>query len=192
MTTTRRITTALATLAALAVAVLACAVLAGPASAAPRIDPATSSTAPAPRINPHGAHGASSSPSVNWSGYSAVGSTYTSITATWTQPAVVVKATDTYAAFWVGLDGDASDTPSSRSGPWPIPMRRSAYYVAWYEMYPAAMQTLSLDVHPGDVVTATVLWTGSTSFDLTLGDQTTGKSSRCTGPARPRERPPPR
>jgi hypothetical protein len=43
-------------------------------------------------------------------------------------------------------------------------------------MYPAAMQMLSLDVHPRDVITATVQWTGSTSFRLSLRNQTTGKS----------------
>jgi hypothetical protein len=173
VTTTPRISTALATLVA---ALVACAALAGVASAAPRIDPGASSTAPAPRINPSGAHGASSSVSRNWSGYSVSGGTYTSVTATWTQRAVAARSAETYAAFWVGLDGDGSDTVE-QIGTMGYTYAGSAHYVAWYEMYPAAMQTLSLDVRPGDVCTATVRWTGSASYRLTLQNQTTGKSS---------------
>ena len=170
-----RISTALAVLAA---TLAACAALAGVASAAPRIDPGGSGTTP-PRIDPSGAHGASSSVSLNWSGYSVSGDTYKSVTATWTQPAIVTRPAGTYAAFWVGLDGDGSRTVE-QIGTMGYTYAGTAYYVAWYEMYPAAMQMLSLVVRPGDLVTATVRWTGSTSYRLTLVNKTTGRKFTTT------------
>jgi hypothetical protein len=160
--TTAHIRTGLIALATIAAALFVCAALAGIASAAPRIDPS-------------GPHGTSGSTSLNWSGYSVAGGTYSSVTATWTQPAVVARSTDTYAAFWVGLDGDGSDTVE-QIGTMGYTHAGTSYYVAWYEMYPAALQMLSLAVHPGDAVTATVQWTGSTTFRLTLDNQTTGRS----------------
>ena len=181
MKTTLRFSNALTVLAATLVAFAA---LAGVAAAAPRIDPATSRSAPAPRINPSGAHGASSSISSNWSGYSATGGgPYTSVTATWTQPAVVARATETYAAFWVGLDGDGNVNYDSveQIGTIGYTYAGTAYYAAWYEMYPAPMYMItSMPIRPGDVVTATVQWTGSTSFMLSLQNQTTGKSYATT------------
>jgi hypothetical protein len=175
--TTPRISSALA---ALAATLVACAALAGSAAAAPRMDRATSGTAPAPRIDPSGPRGSSNATSLNWSGYSTSGGLYTSVTATWKQPAVVARAAETYAAFWVGLDGDGSDTVE-QIGTMGYTYAGIAYYVAWYEMYPAAMrQIASVPIRPGDVVTATVLSTGSTSFRLTLENQTTGRSSTIT------------
>ncbi len=45
--------------------------------------------------------------STNWSGYDVNGGgPYTSVSATWTQPAVDCAKTPTaYSSFWVGLDG---------------------------------------------------------------------------------------
>ena len=50
--------------------------------------------------------------SSNWAGYAvtSTGTTYTSVTATWTQPKVTCDASDagTESAFWVGLGGYSS------------------------------------------------------------------------------------
>jgi len=179
------------TLGALAAALLVCAVLAGAALAgtaaaapridpgAPRIDPGASTSGVAPRVNPLGARAASSSTSRNWAGYSVSGGTHTSVTATWTQPAVAASAAETYAAFWVGLDGDGNVSHDSveQIGTLGYTFGGATYYSAWYEMYPYPMQEItSLTISPGDVVTATVLWTGSSTFKLTLRDFTTGQS----------------
>src|ERR671922_218395 len=50
--------------------------------------------------------------SSNWAGYAASGSngTFTSASASWTQPAGKCTGGSTYAAFWVGLDGYTSST----------------------------------------------------------------------------------
>ena len=48
--------------------------------------------------------------STNWSGYAATTGTYTSVSASWTQPAGTCSRGDQYAAFWVGLDGYTSSS----------------------------------------------------------------------------------
>src|ERR1035438_10402374 len=48
--------------------------------------------------------------STNWSGYAATTGTYTSVSASWTQPKGTCTSGDQYAAFWVGLDGYSSSS----------------------------------------------------------------------------------
>ena len=157
-----------AALTALAATLVVFAALAAGAAAAPRIDP------------PHPGRSSSGATSVNWAGYSVTSSSgFTSVTATWTQPAVKASEAETYAAFWVGLDGDSGREKDTveQIGTMGYTSGGHAYYDAWYEMYPAAMQPITkVTVAPGDVVTATVQWTGATSFTLKLTDQTTGKT----------------
>src|SRR5947209_8132214 len=54
----------------------------------------------------HGAgaisHAAQSS---NWSGYAATSGTYTSVSASWTEPTGHCSSGSQYSSFWVGLDG---------------------------------------------------------------------------------------
>jgi hypothetical protein len=148
-------------LAALAATLVVCAALAGGALAAPRIDP-------------HTGRASSGATSTNWAGYSATAGGYTNVTATWTQPAIAATSTETYAAFWVGLDGDGSDTVE-QIGTMGYTSGGRAHYVAWYEMYPAAMTVIdTMTISPGDVVTGTVQWTG-TVYELTLVDKTSGQ-----------------
>ena len=47
--------------------------------------------------------------STNWSGYAAASGTYTSVSASWAQPAgTCTSRTAQYSSFWVGLDGYSS------------------------------------------------------------------------------------
>ncbi len=110
--------------------------------------------------------------STNWSGYAASGSTFSSASASWVQPAGTCTSTSTYSAFWVGLDGFKSKTVEQtgsevdcRSG--------SPVYYAWYEMYPGAAINYSNPVSPGDGFTASVTASG-TAFTLKLTDTTEG------------------
>src|SRR5690242_13588556 len=50
--------------------------------------------------------------STNWSGYAVSGfGPYKSVASSWTQPAVDCAKTPTgWSAFWVGLDGDTTNT----------------------------------------------------------------------------------
>src|SRR5207302_1802466 len=62
----------------------------------------------APRFDPN--KKISQSTSSNWSGYSAVHGRYTSVSANWKQPSASCTSATTYSSFWVGLDGDGSNT----------------------------------------------------------------------------------
>jgi hypothetical protein len=117
--------------------------------------------------------------STNWAGYDAIGGDFTSVTASWVQPAIAPSSAETYAAFWAGLDGDGSSTVE-QTGTLAYSENGEVSYEAWYEMYPAALQTVSLSINPGDSLTATVTSESGGQFDLTLTDHTTGKTANET------------
>ena len=112
--------------------------------------------------------------STNWSGYAATGSTYTSVSASWVQPAVTCSSGDQYSAFWVGLDGYSSSTVE-QTGTEADCDGRTAQYYAWWEMYPGASVEYSTTTYPvkaGDHFTASVTYTSPNSFTLTINDTT--------------------
>ena len=116
----------------------------------------------------------------NWSGLDdSADGPFSSVTATWTEPPIQpAGATFTDAAFWVGLDGDNSDTVEQ--------IGTEGYsegavgYDAWFEMYPAGPVTIDLSIRPGDVVTGTVVEMGVATLTLSLVDHTSGKSFQTT------------
>jgi len=119
-------------------------------------------------------HKISHSTSTNWAGYDVTGGRYTSVSATWTQPAVNCSVTPTgWSSFWVGLDGDTSNTVEQTGTEADCSSGR-AVYSAWYEMYPKFPKTYSSPVAPGDRFTASVTTDGRGSFTLTLTNSTRG------------------
>ncbi|MCX4750652.1 G1 family endopeptidase [Kitasatospora sp. NBC_01287] len=122
------------------------------------------------------AHGGTvNSTSSNWSGYSATGSKFTSVSASWVQPAASCNGDDTYSSFWVGLDGDGSNSVE-QTGSEVDCSGGSPQYYSWYEMYPAYPVNFSNTVRPGDHFTASVTESGSGAFVLKLSDTTQGWS----------------
>ncbi len=127
-----------------------------------------------PAVGTHPLMGTTTTSS-NWSGYDdSTDGPFTSVTASWVQPAIRnAGATFTDAAFWVGLDGDNSDTVEQ--------IGTEGYsegvvgYDAWYEMYPAAPVPLDMSIRPGDSITASVSESGAI-FTLSLVDRTTAVS----------------
>jgi hypothetical protein len=122
-------------------------------------------------------HKITRSTSTNWAGYAASGRTFTSVSAAWTQPTATCTRKQTYASFWVGLDGYTSssveqtgtDADCSASG---VPS-----YYAWYEMYPKYPVNLSpaaYPVAPGDHLRASVTFAATNSFTLKITDSTRG------------------
>jgi len=116
---------------------------------------------------------ASSSTSSNWSGYSATGGSYTSVTGTWTVP-TVSAATQGADAAWVGIGGiDTNDliqagTQATVSG-------GEVSYEAWIEMLPASSRPVSLSVNPGDSVTVTITQKAAVDWTIALKNNTTGQ-----------------
>jgi hypothetical protein len=111
--------------------------------------------------------------STNWTGA-------THVIGTWTQPAVTCAAGENrWSSPWVGIDGDTSNTVEQTGTDSDCQSGRPVYY-AWYEMYPKSTVQVSMAVHPGDVFTGQVTYTGGGSFTLKLTDNTTGASYTTT------------
>jgi hypothetical protein len=117
--------------------------------------------------------------STNWAGYAANGSTYTSVSTTFTQPSVNCSKGDGFSSFWVGLDGFSSNSVE-QTGTEADCSGGVASYSAWYEMFPAFPVNYSNTVRPGDTITATVTYSGSNKFVLKLSDSTQGWSHSTT------------
>ena len=117
--------------------------------------------------------------SANWSGYAATTGTYTSVSASWTQPAGTCSRGDQYATFWVGLDGDSSRSVE-QTGSEVNCVGRTAEYYAWYEVYPGHTENYTNTVQAGDRFNATVTYEGDNEFSLYIADTTQGWSRTTT------------
>jgi Peptidase A4 family len=119
-------------------------------------------------------HRITNSTSTNWSGYAVTGSKFTSVSSSWTEPTATCSAT-AYSSFWVGLDGDTSNTVEQTGTDADCSGRTPQYY-AWYEMYPKYPVNFRNTVKPGDKLSASVTTNGSGSFTLKISDSTQGWS----------------
>ena len=116
--------------------------------------------------------------STNWSGYAVTGSSFTKALGSWTVPTVDCSETpNTYAAFWVGIDGWTSSTVEQTGTDSDCDGRTPSYY-AWYEFYPSPSFLISsVSVAPGDQMSASVTYSSSTKkFTIKITNETTGKS----------------
>ncbi len=115
--------------------------------------------------------------SENWAGYAATGAagSFTSVSASWSQPAVSCGDTDTFSAFWAGLDGDGTATVE-QTGTEADCADGAATYQGWYELFPNAPVFFANPVRPGDAMSASVASDGGGLFTITLSDATQGWS----------------
>jgi hypothetical protein len=119
-------------------------------------------------------HKISHSTSSNWAGYDVTGGHYTTVSASWTQPTVNCSVTPTgWSSFWIGLDGDTSNTVEQTGSEADCSSGR-AVYSAWYEMYPKFPTNYRDTVAPGDHFSSTVSADARGNFALTLSDTTRG------------------
>jgi Peptidase A4 family len=111
--------------------------------------------------------------SQNWAGYAVTGAagSFTSVSASWAQPAVTCGATDTFSSFWAGLDGDGTQTVE-QTGTEADCSGGAATYQGWYEVFPNAPVFYASPVQPGDAMSASVTSDGNDVFTLTLSDAT--------------------
>jgi hypothetical protein len=115
--------------------------------------------------------------SPNWAGYAAhrPGMQFTDVRGAWVQPSVSCPSGGTYASFWIGLDGYASNyVEQVGTGADCTAANRPAHY-AWYELYPAPRVRIAMVIRPGDHIEAAVdsIAAGTT---LTLRNLSTGRS----------------
>ncbi len=114
----------------------------------------------------------------NWGGYAATGSGFTSVSASWTEPAATCESTNDLYAPWVGIDGYGTSTVE-QTGVATDCSSGKPVDEPWYEMYPANpvyLSTSSYPVSSGDVITASVTYAGSSKYTLKLSDTTRGWS----------------
>jgi hypothetical protein len=116
------------------------------------------------------------SDSTNWSGYAVTGTSFTHAAGSWIVPTVnCTKTPNTFAAFWVGIDGWTSSTVEQTGTDSDCSGSTPSYY-AWYEFYPhPSILISSVPVSPGNKMSATVSFSGS-EFTITITNETTGKS----------------
>ena len=124
----------------------------------------------------------------NWSGYVQSGSTYSSVSGSWTVPQVRSDASG-YSSTWVGIDGYSDQyliqtgTTANYDG--------GASYNAWWEVITPTNvlpeENFSMTVRPGDSISASVTKGSGSTWTMKLTDNTTGvsksKSYSFNGPA---------
>jgi Peptidase A4 family len=117
--------------------------------------------------------------SQNWAGYIAkapVGQSFSSVSGSWTEPSVSASSGPGYSSFWVGLGGASPKSQAlEQIGTSADVVNGKPRYSAWYELIPAPETKISMAVHPGDAISASVTVNG-TNVTMSLSDQTTGKS----------------
>ena len=123
-------------------------------------------------IRSPGLKGLSDVTSTNWSGYADTGSSFSNVSAKWTEPgASCTSRTTSLAAFWVGIDGYSSNSVE-QDGTMIECYNRTAYQFTWWEMYPTNdVQVVGQSAAAGDAITAAVVRSG-TSYKLTVTDAT--------------------
>ena len=127
--------------------------------------------------------------SSSWAGYALTGAagSYNMVAASWTVPTAKCVAGSQFASFWVGLDGYSSDSVE-QTGIDVDCSGGTASYAGWYDLYPAAPVYFSNTISPGDAMTASVVFSGTTTFKFTLQDVTAGWSHAVTKNAAGEER----
>ena len=123
-------------------------------------------------ITSPGFKGLSDVTSTNWSGYADTGSSFSDVSASWTEPGATCSSrSESLAAFWVGIDGYSSDSVE-QDGTLIECYDRTAYQYTWWEMYPTNdVQVVGETAAAGDAIAASVVRSG-TSYKLTVTDST--------------------
>jgi peptidase A4-like protein len=117
--------------------------------------------------------------SQDWSGYAvtALEGSVTAVAGSWVVPTATCGAGEknTGASFWVGIDGYTSATVEQTGTDADCSNGNPKYY-AWYEFVPEAGVTItSIEVQPGDLMTASVTYDG-TEFTAAITDERSGET----------------
>lgn len=121
--------------------------------------------------------------SSNWAGYAVhrAGIGFRKVVAAWTQPTATCTGSQTYSAIWVGLGGYNGSSNALEQIGSEVDCTASGKVDSsvWYELVPAASQTIKMRVRPGDGLYATVAVNGNKAV-LTILDATTHRSFKKT------------
>ncbi len=118
--------------------------------------------------------------SSNWAGYAAHDARvyYRQVSGSWREPGVsCAPGRQAYSAYWVGLGGYSmsSNALEQIGTEADCSSQGNEILSAWYELVPAAAVPITMSVHPGDTMSATVVVSGHRVV-LTLNDATRGRT----------------
>jgi hypothetical protein len=117
--------------------------------------------------------------SSNWAGYAVSGgSKFSSVQATFFVPYVTCSksAGQTLSSDWVGLDGFSNSSVEQGGIAADCSSAGKSSYYAWWETFPDPEVRTSVDIKPGDSVTAAISYKASDrDFRISLSDNTTGR-----------------
>lgn len=118
----------------------------------------------------------------NWAGYEAASGTYTAVSASWTVPSATDGGDSSAGdAAWIGIGGvDSTDliqTGTQNS----FDSAGNQQSSAFYELLPDSITPIdSLNISPGDKVSASITETGDGQWQIKMTDNTTGQSFSTT------------
>jgi hypothetical protein len=118
--------------------------------------------------------------STNWSGYVDQGAAgaFTTVSGSWTEPKAKCGSAESWAAFWVGIDGISSaDETVQQDGTVIECLGGKPTYFTWWETWPGNdITTVGDTVAPGDKITATVTFAGG-KYTMKVTDSTHSANS---------------
>jgi hypothetical protein len=117
--------------------------------------------------------------STNWSGYAAATNvthptknSVSAVSGSWIVPTIVSSGGHTYSSLWVGIDGYNSPTVEQIGTEHDFSGGVQQHY-AWFEMYPGGSYVINrFPLNPGDVISASVIYSGNNIFTMTLMNDT--------------------
>ena len=122
--------------------------------------------------------------SSNWSGYCVASNLntpqpqVTSLSASWTVPAVSVSIGDSYSAAWIGVGGQFDKT-LIQAGTEQDSVNGRAVYTAWYELLPRDVVTIdTLNISSGNKIAGSISVSDQTTntWIIEITDVTSGQS----------------
>lgn len=119
--------------------------------------------------------------SQNWSGYAAVTNlshpaknSVEAVYGSWTVPTLSAASHNTWCSLWVGIDGYSSNTVEQLGTEHDWVNGQQQDY-AWFEMYPNySYEITGFPLHPGDLISASVVYQGNNIFVLSIANLTQG------------------
>jgi hypothetical protein len=113
----------------------------------------------------------------NWAGYATTGSIYSAITGSWDVPTVSASDETAADATWIGIGGITGNDLIQVGTQNVVSPDGTVSTSAFYEMLPdASVDIPSVNINPGDAISASIHEVSSGEWSITLSDSTNGES----------------
>jgi len=116
----------------------------------------------------------------NWSGYTATGRSFTSVTGTWTVPHVVSSGRNAADATWVGIGGIQSSDLIQSGTQDLISKSGQVTHSAFIEMLPNVAQQIPVTINGGDSITVSVTERSTNQWQISFKDNTNAQQPYTT------------